>query len=524
MRKRRWPPAPEPLSRPAAKVAKKRTLEAQQRTALAAARKFFDAQGVEAYVTGGCLRDALLGRPAHDIDLSVVGDPLDLGRRLADALGGAYVPLHEEFSIARVVLRDENGSHGIDLLPVRGGMEADLAERDFSINALAMPLAPFVDGKRKPLIDPCGGRRDAERRVVRALREDVFQRDPLRLLRGVRLCAELGFSLEEGTAGLVRRDASLLAQAAPERQRDELLRMLDTPRAAAGLRLADELGLLEGLLPELTAMRGEKQPPEHHWDVFQHSLETVAALDALLVSEEPVNQHWAPLWRHLWAEMRELPEVEKHFGEQASTGHGRTGLLKLGGLLHDIAKPDTRSIDEDGRMRFFGHAREGASKAVPIVRRLRLSGAEVRLVEIMVREHLRPLQIAKDGPPSRRALFRYFRDCGDAAIDVLFLSLADHLATVGPRVEWSGWRGHVAVIKYIMMQRFADETLATPPRLLSGDDLMEALSLSPGPLVGQLLASVEEAQGAGEIRSRDEALALVRRELERRAGAQGAGR
>jgi poly(A) polymerase len=157
------------------------------------------------------------------------------------------------------------------------------------------------------------------------------------------------------------------------------------------------------------------------------------------------------------------------------------------------------------------------------MRRLRFSGVEVRLVEAMVREHLRPLQIAKDGAPSRRALFRYFRDCGDAAIDVLFLSLADHLATVGPRLEWDGWRRHVAVIKYILMQRFADETLATPPRLLTGHDLMEALGLSPGPLVGQLLAAVEEAQGAGEVRGREEALALARRELERRAATQAGG-
>jgi len=502
---------------------KRQGLGARQQAALVATRAFFDAEGVDAYVTGGCLRNALLGRAAHDIDLSVRADPLDLGRRLADALGGAFVPLHEEFSIVRIVLRDEGGSHSIDLLPVRGEMESDLAERDFSIDAMAMPLARFVEGKREPLIDPCGGKRDLERRLVRATSEDVFRRDPLRLLRAIRLCAELGFSLEEQTAVLLRGDASLLAGAAPERQRDELLRILDSPRAAVGLRLADELGLLEQVLPEITATRGEEQPPEHHWDVLEHSLETVAALDALLTSEEPAGRHWAPLWRHLWGEMKGLPDVEQHFAEEVSSGHSRVGVLKLGGLLHDIAKPETRTIDENGRMRFFGHAREGAGRVGPILRRLRFSGAEVRLVEAMVREHLRPLQIAKDGAPSRRALFRYFRDCGDAAIDVLFLSLADHLATVGPRLEWDGWRRHVAVIKYILTQRFADETLAAPPRLLTGHDLMEALGLSPGPLVGELLAAAEEAQGAGEIRTPDDALALARHELERRTATQAGG-
>jgi poly(A) polymerase len=501
---------------------KKRSASHAERAALAAARVFFDAQGVQAYVTGGALRDALLGRAAHDIDVSVTGDPLALGRRLADTLGGAFVALHEEFGIARVVMpaTDEAVSYSVDLLPVRGEIETDLAERDFSINATAMLLAPFVEGKREPLIDPTAGRLDLERRLVRALRDDVFQRDPLRLLRAVRLCAELDFSLESNTTALVCRDAPLLAQSAPERQRDELLRTLDSPRGAAGLRLADELGLLEQLLPEFTAMRGEKQPPEHYWDVFQHSLQTVAALDALLSPQQPSDSHWAPLWRHLWAEMKELPEVERHFGEEASPGHGRAAVLKLGGLLHDIAKPTTRTTEATGRMRFFGHAREGAGMVGPILRRLRFSGAEIRSVETMVREHLRPLQIAKDGPPSRRALFRYFRDCGDAAIDVLFLSLADHLATVGPRLEWSGWRRHVAVVKHILMQRHVDETLTAPPRLLTGHDLMEALGVSPGPLVGQLLAAVEEAQGAGEVRSREEGLALARREHDRLVGAR----
>ena len=387
-------------------VGKTRGLDARQRAALAAAGAFFSALDVEAYVTGGCLRDVLLGRRPHDIDLSTTGDALELGRRLADALGGSFVPLHEEFSIARVVLppMGETGSQCIDIVPVRGRLEDDLAERDFSIDAMAMPLALFAQGIRRPLIDPCDGKRDLDRRLVRALGEDVFRRDPLRLLRTVRLCAELDFSLEPETAVLARRDALLLAQAAPERQRDELLRILDSPRAAAGLRLADELGLLEQLLPEFTAMRGEEQPPEHYWDVFEHSLETVAALDALLAPAQPADRHWAPLWRYLWAEMKEVPDAEKRFAEEASPGHGRAGLLKLGGLLHDIAKPETRTVDENGRMRFFGHAGEGASRVGLIMRRLRFSGAEIRLVEAMVREHLRPLQISKDGRPSRAQL------------------------------------------------------------------------------------------------------------------------
>jgi poly(A) polymerase len=215
-------------------------------------------------------------------------------------------------------------------------------------------------------------------------------------------------------------------------------------------------------------------------------------------------------------------EVREHFQEEVCQGHARVALLKLSALLHDIAKPETRTFDEDGRMRFFGHARVGAAMAAAIMRRLRFSGAEARQVEVMVREHLRPLQIAQDGPPTRRALYRYFRDTGEAALDVLVLSLADHLATVGPRLDWQDWQAHVGLVGHIVAQRFAEEALTpvAPGRLVSGHDLMEALGLTPGPLVGRLLGAIEEAQGAGEVTAREEALALARRELERLTAAK----
>jgi poly(A) polymerase len=213
--------------------------------------------------------------------------------------------------------------------------------------------------------------------------------------------------------------------------------------------------------------------------------------------------------------MEEFPAVREHFQEEVSQGHTRVALLKLAALLHDIAKPETRTIEDNGRMRFFGHARVGALRAAAVARRLRFGGAEVRQVEAMVREHLRPLQIAQDGPPSRRALYRYFRDTGEAGIDVLFLSLADHLATVGPRLDWDDWRAHLGVVSFILAQRFQEEVLTAPPRLVTGHDLIDALGLAPGPLVGRLLAAVQEAQAAGEVATREQALTLARQELKR---------
>jgi len=463
---------------------------------------------------GGFLRDALLGREGHDVDLAVAADPLSVGRGLADILAGHFVRLHEEHKAARIVLPDGEAICSLDLLPLRVDIEADLAQRDLTINAMAVSVEGLAGERQPSIIDPCGGRRDLAEGIVRMVRPDVFRADPLRLLRALRLCAELGFVLDPRTAAVMAENASLLSQAAPERQRDELMRILATPQAAPGLRLADELGLLEPLLPEVAATKGEEQPKEHQWDVFDHSLETVAALDVLLGSEKPADGRWTRLWRELWEKMEEFPAVREHFQEEVSQGHTRPALLKLGALLHDIAKPETRTIDDDGRMRFFGHAQAGALRAAAVARRLRFSGAEVRQVEAMVKEHLRPLQIAQDGPPSRRALYRYFRDTGEAGIDVLFLSLADHLATVGPRLDWDDWRAHLGVVGYILVWRFQEE-LAAPPRLVTGHDLMDALSLAPGPLVGRLLEAVQEAQAAGEVTTREQALALARRELER---------
>ncbi|MGQ9573207.1 MAG: HD domain-containing protein [Dehalococcoidia bacterium] len=465
-------------------------------------------------MVGGFLRDAFLGRESHDVDLAVAGDPLSLGRQLADALGGHFVRLHEEHKAARIVLPPGGAVRSLDLLPLREAIETDLGQRDLTINAMAVPTEALAGEQEVSLIDPYGGRRDLAEGIVRMVRPDAFAADPLRLLRAVRLCAELDFTLDAQTAAVMAENAPLLSQAAPERQREELMRILATPRAAPGLRLADKLGLLGILLPEVAATKGEEQPKEHHWDVFDHSLETVAALDTLLGWEKPSDKRWARLWRELWQRMGEFPAVREHFWEEVCEGRTRTALLKLGALLHDIAKPETRTFEDDGRMRFFGHAQVGAVRAAAVAKRLRLSAAEVRQVGAMVKEHLRPLQIAQNGPPSRRALYRYFRDTGEAAIDVLFLSLADHLATVGPRLDWNDWRYHLDVVSFILAYRFQEGVTASP-RLVTGHDLMEAFGLMPGPLVGRLLEAVQEAQATGEVATREQALALARRELER---------
>jgi UTP:GlnB (protein PII) uridylyltransferase len=189
-------------------------------------------------------------------------------------------------------------------------------------------------------------------------------------------------------------------------------------------------------------------------------------------------------------------------------------VIKLACLLHDIGKPVTKSFQEDGRMRFFGHAAAGAELARKLMRRMHFSSRETKMVTGMVDAHMRPLQMAQQGPPSNRAIYRFFRDTGEAGADTLFLSLADHMAAVGPRLSMDGWRRHLAIISHILRRQMEDPSVISPVQLLRGDDLMTALGVAPGPELGRLLELVREAQAAGEVETKEEALDLARRHLE----------
>ena len=486
------------------------TVVPEQRQLLERLTAFFGARAVSAHATGGFLRDALLGLPARDLDVAVAGDSLAVGRALAGELGGHFFALDEGRGHARIVLPD--GDVMIDLTPVPGTIEDDLRRRDYTIDALGAPLAEVAAGVVE-VIDPTGGLADLEARLVRATSEEALREDRLRPLRGARIAAQLGFEIETSTREMISRHAARVAEAAPERQRDELMRMLAAPRAAPGIRLLDELGLLSAVLPEMDVTRGVEQPKEHHHDVFGHSIAALEALDTLLADEAPEGEHDGRLWRELWGALEWWDAGHEYFRELVAVGTPRRTLVKLCGLLHDIGKPATKTFEESGRMRFFGHSDTGAEIAGQLMRRLRFSGREREIVMRMIEAHLRPVQMAQDRAPTKRAVYRYFRATGEAGVDTLFLSLADHLGTVGPNVSWEGFRAHVAVVSHILHLRFADEDVTSPPKLVSGDDLMRELGLEPGALLGELLEAVREAQAAGDVSTREEALALARQRL-----------
>lgn len=470
-----------------------------------------------AWLVGGTPRDVLLAAPLRDLDLAVP-DAAAAAAALARGMSGHLVTLDAGRHIYRVAL-DQAPVRYLDIAGLRGDIQADLRERDFTLDAMAAALRPPFDAL--PLIDPLAGAADAAQRLLRAVSPRIFQDDPLRLLRGVRLCVEFDLSIEESTEALVRESAALAARPSPERQRDELARIFATHRAAAGLRLLDRLGLLDPLLPEVAAGRGVSQPKEHYYEVLDHNIETVRILDVFLSPGPLSDERDEALRAALWATLPE-EQLRANLAEEPVEGRSRHALLKLAGLLHDVAKPQTKAPDATGRIRFFGHTEQGAEMASNVMRRLRFGEREVAYAALLVGEHLRPLQLAAPGEaPTRRALFRFFRDLGEAAGALLLLSLADHVAARGPLLEPPEWRRHLAYTGHLLHERYTNQTVVRPPRLLTGHDLMAELGLTPGPEIGRLLAALEEAQAAGEVGDRDQALAFLRRLAARtRAGSQ----
>lgn len=472
-------------------------------------RGFFAANQIQAFLVGGSVRDALLGRPSHDIDVALLGDAALPAQRLADTLRGALVPLDRRRGIFRVVIRQEPGEdtapRTVDLASAPNGIEEDLARRDFTIDAMAVPF-PAAAGPQGawPILDPFQGRDDIASRQVRAVGSQTLRDDPLRLLRAVRLAAQFGFDIEESTQGLLRRDAPLLTGVSGERLRDELLAILALPDVGRSLETLDSLGLLPTLIPELAPTKGVTQPFEHYYDVFQHTLQCVVHVERILDAryrQEDQAGRSIP-----W-----LPGFDDHFQEEVSDGHSRATLLKLAALLHDVGKPQTRTVDASGRARFLGHSELGAEMAEQLLRRLRFSGRGVDMVTAMVEHHLRPGHLAqRDEIPTPRAVYRYFRDMGDTAVDILYLHLADFLAARGPSLDLEKWRFGCQRIAFILEQPSAQAQPQSAEKLVDGHDLMDLFGLAPGPEFRALLEAVHEAQATGEIGTRQQALELVR--------------
>lgn len=463
------------------------------------------AHGIAAFAVGGAVRDVLMGRTPHDWDV-VCAQAMRLARVVADHLDATLVWLHDNPDTCRVVV----GAHGgtrpreeIDFSDFRGAdLEDDLRARDFTLNSLAWPLGAAED----ELVDPCGGREDIRARLLRANSAGVLAEDPLRCLRAYRLAAELELDIEAATALWIGRHSPGLARIAGERVGAELLRLVAQRGLPGRLEQMAATGVLQAVMPEFLLLRGVTQGGYHHLDVWGHTLLVVEEVERIAAEPSAVF----PAAAGAVAEYLDAPE--------------RLTRLKLAALLHDIAKPATRVL-QDGAIRFTGHETEGAVMASGIAARLRLPRETRRAVEALTRRHMRPIMLieaCEPQQPTLSAVRRLFRDCAPDGPGVVILAAADLLACRGPATSPADQRRRLAVLDGMIAQHAQWRVEEQFEPLLRGRDLIADLGLEPGPHFSTILEAVEEAQVNGDIDTREEALALARQVAEG-GGAQAGG-
>ena len=520
------------------------------------------AERAPVYIVGGAVRDHLLGissipgwshatvtkidrsagrapptlsrntsSTTTDLDLVFSGPVLPVARRVADRLGWAFYPLDEARDVARLIGDDADGRRiECDAAALRGDLQSDLLARDFSVNALALEL-PIDRSPR--LIDVCGGIRDVDAQRLRRVTPESLRSDPLRLLRAVRLSAQLGFTVENETRRQIVASADTILSVSAERVRHELWKLLDCSRPDAGIRELQALGLLSQLLPEVEALQGVTQSSRHHLDAYEHSLLAVRFAAELrdwlrggpAPEDSRLRQTLDP-----WAEA-----LRAHFGAEIAAGHDRAGWLAWHALFHDTGKPGSQSAQNEGgieQQRLPGHQFLSARIAASRVAQLRFSRREVLLAERVAAMHGFPRRLYRALPPDAgrigpRAAYRFFRDAGSVVaghqfvhgalsegaqptldgLDVTLQAIADRLATGVMRgKEWIQFLKAMEGLFAYAFSRQA-ENLTTP--LVDGHRLMKHLGLAPGPKVGVIMRELAEAQAAGTVTDVDGALALA---------------
>jgi poly(A) polymerase len=457
--------------------------------------------GSRAWIVGGAVRDRALGRTDENADIDVVidGDPAAAARGVARAAGAAACfALSEEFGAWRIVSRDRTWQ--VDVEPMRGDSLADdLALRDFTVNAIAEPL----DGGQP--IDPLGGLADVRARRLRMASPAAFADDPLRVLRLVRVALEVELEADADTLREARAAAAGLRAVASERVFTELRRTLAANGAVSGLRMMGELGATAIVLPELEALRGVQQSRFHHLDVYGHTLEVLDRTVQLTGLEGLAAAELGPGVRS------HASAVAALLAEPLADDMTRGEALRWGALLHDAAKPLTREVRPgDGRVTFIGHDARGADLARAVLERLHASERLRGHVAGLVRHHLRlGFLVHERQPLSRRTVFDYLQACSPVEADVTLLSIADRLATRGERSRES-IDAHLRLAGQVLADALRWHQEGPPGPLLRGDELARALGIPTGPRVGALLAELAAAQYAGEVSTREQALAYAR--------------
>lgn len=445
--------------------------------------------GTEAWLVGGAVRDALVGRgPLDDADIAVVAAPKEAARRLGRALDGAVFELSAEFETWRVTAREPGESWSIDVAALRAPtIEEDLALRDFTVNAIAVPLRP---GGGHEAIDPTGGIADLEAGVLRTVSPQAFDDDPLRLLRLARIGAELGLTPDRETLQLARSRAARAAEPAGERRWAELRMLMAGADPLCGLELMDGADLTPVVLPEVAALRGVGQSANHHLDVHDHTIE--------------VLRRWLEIERDVPAYAGAAAErVEEALAQPLADDLTRRDGIRFAAILHDVGKPATRT-ERDGFVGFRGHDDVGAEMILELCAELKTSRRFAQYEAALARHHLILGFMTHERPLSRRRIWDYISTTGAEALDVTMLTIADRLSARGSGVPEEAIQAHLDLAREMLAEIVAIEFGSPPVPLLAGDEIAALLG-AEGPEIGAAVRELAAAQFAGEVADRDAA-------------------
>lgn len=459
------------------------------------------------YIVGGAVRDALLHRPLHDIDLATPADAVRLARQIANHFKGDIFVLDAERDVGRVLLTTAEGRLTLDVACLRGTtLLDDLLDRDFTLNAMAVE----AKGDLELLIDPLGGEQAIRDKLLRRCSPVALSTDPIRALRAVRQSVQLGLRIESGTLKDVRATAPELRHVSPERVRDEWVKLLSLPRPAAALRVTDSLGLLGAVLPEVMPLHDLPQPAPHVFDGWRHTQAVVEHLSSIMavVSYARTDNTASSFGLGMMAIQldRYRKQLLEHLQTEWPNERPHSALLMLAALLHDTGKT---AVGGEGE-----YEARSAAIANDCATRLRLSNGEVARLVVVLQNHRLPLDLEDTSPLS---IYRFWKRLGEAGIDVCLLALADFLGTYGVNLGQKDWLIVVERIRVLLEAWYEKhDILVSPPSLVDGNVLMTTLALKPGPLIGDLLERIREAQVTGEVKAQEDALLLARSVLESR--------
>ena len=465
---------------------------------ISALLKIAQRDGHQLYLVGGFIRDILLGRSSKDVDFVALRAP-ELAHLLATETGTRLALIDRKFGTIRLIppplTNDLSDVYQIDLSPLRGSSIAeDLKQRDFTVNALAVELSAWQSDTTIDLIDPLGGLSHFRARRLHLCSPHSIGDDPLRILRAYRLAATHDFTLEGHAQERIGGMRHGLNRVAVERIRDELVLMLSTANSATILRVLDDDNVLELMMPECEPMRNCSQNDYHHQNVWQHSLAALEVLESFLASPEELLGGYAD---------EALPILAQRIAGERT----REIMLKLGVLLHDIGKPNCRTVDENGVTHFTGHEVTGARLAGSLCARFCFSNKEIDFVRQLIHQQMRVVHPFSLKRTSRKALSHLFILGPELFWPLLFLFGSDYLAAKDPRSRKTEIGPLCQQInRWLDFYHKQLKPKEKEPPLVRGHELMNRLNLSPGPTVGKLLHTLAELQWEGRINSREEAL------------------